>query len=373
MFRIQASLWRDGRWQGAALEGDQCVRRITPLLECPTTRLIPGCIDCHIHGGGGADVMAGETALRTMLAVHAGLGISSLVATTVTAPNAEIDSVLAAAARVMAEPDSQASRLLGVHLEGPYLSPERLGAQPPLSRSVDAEQVAAWFATGVVRIMTYAPEADPHRVLPALAAAHGVRLQLGHTNCSYADAAFRISQGQGVTHLYNAMNGVSHRGGGLALASLCHSSFAEIICDGVHVEPPAFHLARKAIEKLYMVSDATSATGMPDGPYTLGSLTVHKVGDTVRLSDGTLAGSAVTMVRMLEVARQWGLGWPEISQRFSTYPAEWLGLEAILGRIAVDAYADFLELEGDLPVATWVGGVRIPLDSGTRAVETNHP
>lgn len=361
MFELEASIWHSGQWHAVTISGSNTITSIVPNPDgpYPTRRLLPGCIDCHIHGGGGADVMAGEGALRHMLRIHASLGVSGLVATTVTATDDAIDQVISAAARVMASPDVGSSRLFGVHLEGPYLAPDRLGAQPPETRLVEADRVEAWFGSGIVRILTYAPEADPDNQLPALAKRYGVRLQLGHTNCRYAQAAFRISQGQGVTHLYNAMSGVTHRDGGLALASLCHSEFAELICDGVHVDPPAVLLARKAIAKLYAVSDATAAAGMPDGPYQLGTLTVYKQGDSVRLADGTLAGSAVTGRRMVMLAREWGFGWQEIANRFSTYPAQWLQVDDQFGVIRVGAAADFLELDGERPVATWVAGQRI--------------
>lgn len=360
MFDLEASIFQDGHWQGVRLSGSTHLETLTPTPVTSTRRLLPGCLDCHVHGGGGADIMSGEPALRKVLRAHARLGVSGLVATTVTGSDEAIDGVIAAVQAVMAAPESDAARLLGVHLEGPYLAPDRLGAQPPETRDVDPAKVEAWFASGVVRIVTYAPEADPHNQLPPLAARYGVRLQLGHTNCAYAQAALRLSEGHGVTHLYNAMSGVSHRGGGLALASLCHSEYAEIICDGVHVEPSAVHLARKAIPKLYVVSDATAAAGMPDGTYQLGSHTVIKHGDSVRLSDGTLAGSAATAGRMVTLVREWGFGWQEIIDRFSNYPAHWLGLEAQFGCIRPGARADFLELDGERPVATWVAGRRIP-------------
>lgn len=360
MFDVEASIFQDGHWQGMRLSGVTQIEAITPIKTTTARRLLPGCIDCHVHGGGGVDLMAGESALRTVLKAHARLGLSGLVATTVTDTDQAIDQVIAAVQSVMAAPEPDSARVLGVHLEGPYLSPDRLGAQPPQTRMVDPSQVESWFASGVIRILTYAPEADPANQLPALAARYGVRLQLGHSNCSYAQAALRLSEGHGVTHLYNAMSGVSHRGGGLALASLCHSDYAEIICDGVHVDPAAVHLARKAIPKLYVVSDATAAAGMPDGTYQLGSHAVIKRGESVRLADGTLAGSVATARGMVMRVREWGFGWQEIMDRFSGYPAHWLGLEAQFGRIRTGAAADFLELDGDTPVATWVAGRRIP-------------
>lgn len=320
---------------------------------------LPAPVDLHVHGGGGHDCMTDDAALRGMLATHARHGTGALLATSVTAPFADITRFVESVARVMADPDPQSATLLGAHLEGPFISPHKLGAQPPYPATLDLDQLEAWLASGVVRVITYAPEVDPHGDLIALCRRHGVRPQLGHTVCSWNEAMQALRLGCGVTHLFNAMSGVSHRGGGAATAALAYARFAEIITDGLHVEQAAFDAARRAIPKLYSVTDATAATAMPDGEYMLGSLTVRKTGERVLLPDGTIAGSCLTQRRSVSVLRDWGLDWHAIGTMISATPAQWIGDETV-GRIAPGARAHWLEIRNDQPVALWLSGQRFP-------------
>ena len=190
---------------------------------------------------------------------------------------------------------------------------------------------------------------------------YGVRAQIGHTLCNWATAAAALQAGAGVTHLFNAMSPVLHREGGAAVAALAYAQFAEIITDGIHVDQAAFDAARRAIDGLYSVTDATAAAGMPDGQYPLGSLTVEKVGDQVLLADGTLAGSCLTQARSIEVLRSWDLSWEGIAALSSSVPAHWLQLTD-RGVITVGAAADWLEIHRDQPVALWLNGQQYPLE-----------
>ena len=251
-------------------------------------------IDCHIHGGGGGDVMDGLLGIRSHGRTHAQFGLTGFLATTVTADNASIEQVLETATQVMAHRESAEARCLGVHLEGPYLS-GKLGAQPPDTVWLIRWRLSLGFSTIAIKVMTYAPEQDPDNVLPEIARAHGVKLQIGHSGCGYHQQASKLfGCGCGVTHLFNAMSGVHHRDPGVASAALSNAEYAEIICDDVHVTEPAFQLARGRIPQLYSVTDSTSAAGMPDGEYQLGTHKVYKKNEAVTLSDGTLAGSAAT-------------------------------------------------------------------------------
>ncbi|MFK7889277.1 MAG: N-acetylglucosamine-6-phosphate deacetylase [Granulosicoccus sp.] len=328
--------------------------------EGDAPRFIPAPVDLHVHGGGGRDVMQGDDALRTVLRTHARHGTGGLLATSVTAPAEQIDEFLHSVKRVMSDPPADGARLLGAHLEGPFINPDKRGAQPDFAVPVDRQKLESWLASGVVRVMTYAPEMDPETVVPQLCRHYGVKAQLGHTLCPWQQAVVALQSGVGVTHLFNAMSGVSHRDGGAATAALAYADYAEIITDGVHVDKAAFDLARRAIPCLYSVTDATAAAAMQDGHYQLGSLTVEKRGEHVFLPDGTLAGSCLTQHRSIEVLRQWGLDWSEISQCNSAFPARWIN-ERQLGRIATGASANWLELQRDLPVAVWICGRRLPL------------
>ena len=302
--------------------------------------------------------MNGERAIRGMLETHARHGTGSLLATSVTAPFNEISDFIVNAANVMRSPDGNSATLLGVHLEGPFISAQKLGAQPPHAASIDLEQLESWLDSGIVRIMTYAPELDPHADLIRLCKRYGVRVQIGHTVCSWAQAHQAIHAGCGITHLYNAMSDVSHREGGAATAALAYAEYAEIITDGLHVDKAAFDVARRAIPKLYSVTDATAAAAMPDGDYKLGSLTVHKQGNRVLLPDGTLAGSCLTQRQALSVLRRWGVDWHSIGCMVSAIPATWIQHDNV-GRIAPGAQAHWLEIRNDEPVAMWLSGKRV--------------
>ena len=184
-----------------------------------------------------------------------------------------------------------------------------------------------------------------------------MKMQLGHTLCTWSQARQAIRRGAGVTHTYNAMGGVSHRGGGAATAALAYADYAEIITDGVHVDKAAFDLAHRAIPHLYSVTDATAGAGMPDGQYMLGELTIQKIGDSMFLPDGTLAGSCLTQHRSLSVLKDWGLSWWEINLLCSIYPSQWLANRK-LGRIGEGAVANWLEISDNQVDALWLKGQR---------------
>ncbi|MGQ7847796.1 N-acetylglucosamine-6-phosphate deacetylase [Granulosicoccus sp. 3-233] len=333
---------------------------------------IPAPLDLHVHGGGGADVMQGDAALRKVLQTHAAHGTAGMLATSVTAPFEAIEDFLASVGRVSREIDAQdspdsaggksAAHLLGVHLEGPFISPGKLGAQPDFPAPLDLQRLESWFKTGLVRVITYAPELDEDGAVPLLCKRYGVRAQIGHTLCSWASAAAALLQGVGVTHLYNAMSPVLHRDGGAAVAALAYASHAEIITDGIHVDKAAFDAARRSIDGLYSITDATAAAGMPDGQYQLGSLSIDKVGHRVVLPDGTLAGSCLTQQRSMQVLRGWGLSWEQIAQLSSRVPAQWLQRDDY-GCIAPGARACWLEINNDEPEALWLDGIRQTLDT----------
>lgn len=336
----------------------QTVYSIQAEVQPDACRLfLPAPVDLHVHGGGGHDCMNGEASIRGTLHTHAQHGTGSMLATSVTAPFKQTSEFIASAARVMQTPDEDAATLLGVHLEGPFISPDKLGAQPPYATKIAPEQLEAWFDSGVVKVITYAPELDSHGDLIALCERFNVRAQIGHTNCSWQQAHRALAAGCGVTHLYNAMSAVTHRDGGAATAALAYADYAEIILDGLHVDKAAFDIARRAIPKLYSVTDATAASGMPDGNYTLGALRVCKHKDRVLLPDGTLAGSCLTQLKVIDLMRKWGIDWHTIGAMLSAIPASWIKNESV-GSIKPGATAHWLEIHHDKPVARWLSGKR---------------
>jgi N-acetylglucosamine-6-phosphate deacetylase len=328
----------------AAIEGtpvDEAGVRADPA----TPLLLPGFIDLHVHGGGGADTMDAGQAATTLALQHARHGTTALLATTMTAPLADIEAALRALAPAIAQRPRGAARVLGVHLEGPYISPDRLGAQPAFARAPSLPELLALHALAPIRLVTLAPEVSGMLALiPALVEA-GMRVQIGHSAASYEQALAALEQGAtGFTHLFNAMSPMHHRAPGVAGAALAHARYAEIIPDLLHVHPGAIRAALRAIPGLFCVSDATAAAGMPDGEYRLGRQTVTKCLGGVRLADGTLAGSTLTLDQALRNLVALGLPLAEASARVSRHAADYLGLPT-RGRLVVGASADVLVLD----------------------------
>ncbi|MCY0386439.1 N-acetylglucosamine-6-phosphate deacetylase [Robbsia sp. Bb-Pol-6] len=333
----------------------------TPFAAAGRPRIVPGFIDLHVHGGGGADCMEGSAALRAMARLHAQHGTTSLLATTMTAPRAVLDVTLAELGRVCREAPGDGARVLGIHLEGPYINPARLGAQPDAAAVPVRDEVLHYLSLAPVRVVTLAPEIQGDLALIALLAERGIRVQLGHTVASYEQAVGALEHGAaGFTHLYNAMSPLLHRAPGAVGAALAHARFSEVIPDLLHVHPGAIRAALRAIPRLYCVTDGTAACGMPDGDYKLGSQTVNKCLGAVRLADGTLAGSTLTMDQALRNLVAIGLSLADASARVSRYPAEYLGLGE-RGNLVAGAFADIVILDADLAVAaTYVEGRRVP-------------
>jgi N-acetylglucosamine-6-phosphate deacetylase len=313
--------------------------------DAGTPIVVPGFIDLHVHGGGGADTMDAGTAVATLARLHARHGTTALLATTMTAPLADIEAALHALAPSVQQRSPGAARVLGVHLEGPYISPDKLGAQPAYARPPALAEILALHAIATIRLVTLAPEVNGMLALiPALVEA-GMRVQIGHTAASYEQAVEALQQGaSGFTHLFNAMSALHHRAPGVAGAALAHAQYAEIIPDLLHVHPGAIRAALRAIPGLFCVSDATSATGMPDGDYRLGRQTVNKCLGGVRLADGTLAGSTLTLDQALRNLVAIGLPLVAASSRVSTQAARYLGL-ADRGVLAPGAHADLVVLD----------------------------
>jgi N-acetylglucosamine-6-phosphate deacetylase len=261
----------------------------------------------------------------------------------------------------MAEGGTGAARVLGAHLEGPFISPQALGAQPPFAIAPDLDLVHELAALAPIRVATIAPEIDADGVLLRHLLARGTRVQIGHTACSYAQATAALAAGAaGFTHLFNAMSGLHHRRSGAVGAALAQGEWAELILDFIHVEEGAARVALRAIPNLYCVTDAVAACGMPSGEYRLGQHRIFKQDDAVRLADGTLAGSVLTMDRALRNLMHLGLPLEEAAKRCASLPAHHLGLKD-RGRLVPGAVADVVVVDraGRLQ-AVFVEGRAIP-------------
>jgi N-acetylglucosamine-6-phosphate deacetylase len=310
---------------GSVVEVTSRARRETPagsrVLDFSDGILAPGYIDIHIHGGAGRDVMdASPEALPEVERQLASHGVSSYFPTTVTAP---LDATLSALARLADAIEAaqrgsftQRARPLGIHLEGPFISPCRRGVHPPadlLTPSLGAFERFWEAARGHIRVMTIAPELPGAIEVIKEAAKRGVSVSLGHSDASLdAARAGMAAGGRHATHTFNAMRPLGHRDPGILGEVLTDPRLsADIIADGVHVDPLIVELFLKAKgpEAAVLITDATAATGMPDGRYHLGSLEVE-VKDGRCTSGGNLAGSVLTLdqaVRNVMKFAQWDL------------------------------------------------------------------
>ncbi|GGL98356.1 N-acetylglucosamine-6-phosphate deacetylase [Deinococcus aerophilus] len=359
-----------GAWLAGRVAFTDRIDHITPDPEAPTDRLIlPGFIDAHVHGGGGADTMDGAAAVRRVARFHALHGTTTLLPTTITHPWDAVIGALRGVREIMDEGVPGGADVPGAHLEGPFISPGRLGAQPACPLSPLPHLIAEVIALGVVRAVTLAPEL-PGALDAALAlAAQGVRIGIGHTRADAptVTAFLQALQAAGATscatHLFNAMGGIEGRTPGVPGALLADPhAFMEIILDGIHVDPTAFLLARAAApERVTLVSDAMRATGLGDGESELGGQTVMVRGGRATLADGTIAGSVLTLDVALRNAVQAGVPLPEASRMLSAVPARSLGLSD-RGVLEPQRRADMVVLDADLGVrAVYVGGRPMPL------------
>lgn len=318
--------------------------------------IVPGFIDCHIHGGDGADFMDAEDAGNArILAFHARHGTTALAATTLSASPSDLQKAVAAIARASrAEP--KGAQICAIHLEGPYISPERAGAQDPSSiRPADVQEITGLLAEALELrwMITLAPELAGARDL--IEHFHDrVRFSIGHTAADYETAVAALSWGAShFTHLFNAMTGLHHREPGAAGAALLSTeATAELIADGIHVHPALLHLAvRMMPHRVALVTDAIRACGLADGTYKLYRHDVTVAGGVARLPGGELAGSLLTMssgVRnMVERVR---LPIESVIPLATEVPARVLGIADHKGRLEPGYDADVVLLDGRLGV-----------------------
>jgi N-acetylglucosamine-6-phosphate deacetylase len=327
--------------------------------------VVPGFVDVHIHGAGGHDVMEADVAaLDKITATVARFGTTSIVATTVTAPVEATCHSLEGIAQYIHAHESTADNVrfgadvLGIHLEGPFINPERRGVHPTdsiLAPSVEIFEKFRAAAGNLVKIITIAPEMPGALKLIAAAVADGVVVGMGHTDADYAQARAAIGAGaRHAVHVYNAMRPFTHRDPGVISAVLTDADVtAEIIADGVHVAGPAIQvlLGTKGFDTVLLVSDGTAATGMRDGTFKLGGFDVQVRDGVVRNSEGKLAGSTLTIDRAIRYLVDLGVPAVDAIRMATILPARRLGLAGKKGIIAVGADADLVILTPDLHVA----------------------
>jgi len=333
-------------------------------LNASGRTVVPGFVDVHIHGAGGHDVMEGtREALEIITATVAAHGTTSLVATTVTASEKETRDSVAGIAHFILHTSQYATRelsaeILGIHFEGPFISPARRGVHPakwivPPSRELLAQLLGE--ARGTAQILTLAPELPGALDLISVARQAGLVVSLGHTDATYEQAQAAIEAGAShAAHVFNAMRPFSHRGTGVIGAVLTSPKVsAELIADGVHVDEAAMRILveLKTPERVILVSDGISATGMPDGKYQLGMFEVKVSGGVARNAEGKLAGSTLTLDRAVRNMVALGVPLSSALRMVTANPARQIGLGTRKGVLAPGADADLVFLDEKLEVS----------------------
>lgn len=351
------------RYVGPTAQVD--LRGVDRVIEAEGRPVSPGLIDLQVNGAGGYNVMSADpAALRRLAGYLPRAGCTAFLPTVVTATRERMVAALEAIARVRAEgPDG--ARLLGAHVEGPYLSPVRHGAHDPaLIRPFDAEEwsLLQQAAGGTIRLVTLAPDIPENlAAIPRLREA-GVVVSLGHTDATYDQVVAAIQAGATMaTHVYNAMRGLHQREPGALGAALDRPELmAGLIADGVHVHPAAVRLLLRAkgVGRVVCVSDAAWVAGLPPGTYAWEGRQVVFDGRAPRLADGTLAGSGTLLDQMLRNLLAFGDLTPQQALWTMTLtPARALGQGPGMGLLAGGRAADLVLWEGDWTVRqTFVAG-----------------
>ncbi|HSA52361.1 MAG TPA: N-acetylglucosamine-6-phosphate deacetylase [Yinghuangia sp.] len=317
--------------------------------------LVPGFVDMHVHGGGGASYTAGDPDQGLAAAAfHREHGTTTTVASLVTAAPGQLRDSVAALAGLVED-----GILAGLHLEGPYLSRVRCGAHDPaLLRAPDAAETDALVkaARGTIRMVTLAPELPGAVDLVRRLSDAGVVPAIGHTDATHRETQAALDAGASVaTHLFNAMRGLHHREPGPVAALLQDSdAVIELINDGVHLHPDIVSLTYQAAgaSRIALITDAMSAAGMPDGTYALGPVTTRVEAGIARLADSdTIAGSTLTLDRALRTAvHDNHLPITDAVRSLTATPAAALGLADTIGTIETGKCADLVVLDHDLHV-----------------------
>lgn len=293
---------------GSVLVKDEKILKINPdslvdeeIIDGEGLYLSPGFIDVHIHGAGGCDTMDGTVeSINTISKIIAKYGTTSFLPTTMTCDLDDIRISVSTAAECM-RTGTDGAEVIGVHLEGPFISPHMIGAQNPnyVKRpSIEDFKHIAGDNISAIKSITLAPEVEGAEELIKYIKSLGIMISIGHSKANYKEAVEGIGWGIGhSTHLFNAMTPFSHREPGVVGAIFDTDITTETISDGIHISYPSLRVAykQKGFDKVLLVTDAMMACGMPEGKYALGGQDVFVKDGAARLKEGNLAGSILTL------------------------------------------------------------------------------
>ena len=357
----------DGKgFKKCTIEFDQTIKKIcknskAEEIELPRNSIVvPGFIDQHVHGAGGSDGMDGTTAdISTIANTLAKEGTTSFLVTTMTQSKDNLLKAMTAVKDYREKDLKTGARVVGIHLEGPFIAAAHKGAQPleyvvlPDTETFDQYNLASGNA---IKIVSLAPEVEGASTLIRHLKEKGVVSSIGHSGAKYSDVEKAVLDGAtNVTHTYNAQSGLHHREiGVVGSAMLIDQLNCEMIADTIHVSVPAMKLLvkNKSSDKVILITDAMRAKGLPDGESELGGQKVIVKNGEARLSDGVLAGSVLKMNNALEnVVTKVGVPL-ETAIKFATInPAKNLGIDDQVGSIKVGKKADFTVLDHNFNVA----------------------
>ena len=296
MKRISGKIVNHDKILNGTIEFSQSIQNVVQSDKIESKNIIiPGFIDLHCHGGNGFDTMEGLESIIQMSNYHLSYGTTTLLPTTLTASLDSTSKALAGLKNFIAE-NKYTSNIIGVHLEGPFINPNKLGAQPPFTQKPNIDFIKKIQELAIIKIITLAPEIEKIDNLIQYLIDNSISIQIGHSLADYNICIKLMNRHQvGFTHLFNAMSGCDHHNPGVVTAALNQAKYAEIICDLIHVDSANILLAHKSIKKLYAITDSISATGMPDGNYSFSNLKIEKKENKALVYGNTLAGSIINM------------------------------------------------------------------------------
>lgn len=314
--------------------------------------LIPGLVDIHTHGCGGSDACdATMEAFDVMSDVQGKAGVTSFCATSMTVPEEQIERIFKTVKAYREGPQKRAS-VIGINMEGPFFNESKKGAQRGdclKTPDVDFFRRLNEVSGNCVRLVDLAPELE-NSIEFIKAVKMETVVSIGHTAADYAIAMDAIENGAShITHLYNAMNGLTHRSPGVIGAAADTNVYTELICDGIHIDASAIRAAFRLMnDRVCLISDSMSACGMPNGEYELGGQKVIMCDKKATLVDGTIAGSATNLADCMRKAVEFGIPLETAIKAASYNPAKSINMEREIGSIDVGLDADLIVMDGDL-------------------------
>jgi len=350
--------------EGEKIKGfvnEQDIPAAAEIIDAQGQYVSPGFINVHIHGCAGADTMdADMDGLERMAKMQARTGVTGFLPTTMTCKWYEVEDALLAVRETM-KSRMAGARILGVHMEGPFISPAKKGAQAEANiRKADYKLVKPW--EDIVKIITIAPEELPDNTFVDKCHTAGITVSIGHTAADY-DTAIKAVKEQGIhhfTHVYNAMTGFTHRSPGVVGAAFDTEANCEIIADNVHSHPMAQRLLYRAKggKNIILITDSLRACGLGDGPSELGGQEVFVKGELATLKDGTIAGSVATMNRCVKIFwENTGAQLPQIIEMVTKTSATELGIYDEAGSLESGKRADIVIFDEEVRIhKTVIGG-----------------